>query len=44
MKYLIEKANGYLQNLPEFIMKTDDDIYVNIPNLLHMLKNNYFDR
>ena len=42
MKYLTEKANGSMSNLPEFIMKTDDDIYVNIPNLLHMLGNSSF--
>ena len=39
MKYLIEKSNGSVINLPQFVMKTDDDIYLNIPNLVQMLRN-----
>ena len=39
MKYLIEKSNGSMSNLPEYIMKTDDDIYLNIPNLIRLLSN-----
>ena len=44
MKYLIENANGSLSNLPKFIMKTDDDIYVNIPNLMQLLNKNFHER
>ena len=44
MKYLMKNANGSLSNLPKFIMKTDDDIYVNIPNLMQLLKKNFYDR
>ena len=44
MKYLMEHANGNISNLPKFIMKTDDDIYVNIANLLHLLTNNFDQR
>ena len=39
MKYLMEKSNGSVINLPQFVMKTDDDIYLNIPNLVQMLRN-----
>ena len=42
MKYLMENANGTMSNLPEFIMKTDDDVYVNIHSLMHLLTNNSY--
>ena len=44
MKYLMENANGSMSNLPKYIMKTDDDIYVNIPNLLDLMTNNFHQR
>ena len=44
MKYLMENANENLSNLPKFIMKTDDDIYVNIPNLMQLLNKNFHER
>ena len=44
MKYLMENANGSMSNLPKYIMKADDDIYVNIPNLLDLMTNNFHQR
>ena len=44
MKYLMENANGSMSKLPKFIMKTDDDIYVNLPNLLKLVKNYFYQR
>ena len=39
MKYLIANSKDSLMNLPKFIMKTDDDIYLNVPNLMDKLGN-----
>ena len=44
MKYLMENANGSMSKLPKFIMKTDDDIYVNLPNLLKLLTSDFYPR
>ena len=40
----MENANGSMSKLPKFIMKTDDDIYVNLPNLLKLVKNDFYQR
>ena len=44
LKYLIQGANGSILNLPEFVMKTDDDIYVNLPNIMRILSADSYSR
>ena len=44
MKYLIANSNDSLMNLPKLIMKTDDDIYVNLPNIMRILSADSYSR